>query len=81
MPKLVRFVMINSAIGIFIGWAIAAALLWFNISGLGDMYMRSDVKPIILALMGMSFGVTFGFAYLATAVMLMPTNKDEFDEL
>lgn len=81
MPKLIRFVVINSIIGIVIGWAIAAALLWLNISGLGDLYMRSDSKPVILALLGMSFGVTFGFAYLATAVMLMPTQKDEFDRL
>lgn len=81
MPKLIRFVIVNSAIGIVIGWAIAAALLWMNISGLGDMFARSDAKPVIIALLGMSFGVTFGFGYLATAVMLMPTGKDDFDRL
>lgn len=81
MPKLIRFVVVNSLVGIVIGWAIAAALLWMNVSGLGDMFMRSDAKPVILALLGMSFGVTFGFAYLATAVMLMPTGKDDFDRL
>lgn len=81
MPKLIRFVVINSAIGVLIGWAIAAGLLWMNISGLGDMFAHSDSKPVILALLGMSFGVTFGFAYLATAVMLMPTAKDDFDRL
>ena len=81
VPKLIRFVAINSAIGVVIGWAIAAALLWFNISGLGDMFARSDSKPVIIALMGMSFGVTFGFAYLSTAVMLLPTRKDDFDRL
>ena len=81
MPKLIRFVVLNSIIGILIGWAIAAALLWMNVSGLGDMFVRSDSKPVILALLGMSFGVTFGFAYLSTAVMLMPTGKDDFDRL
>ena len=81
MPKLIRFVVLNSIIGILIGWAIAAALLWMNVSGLGDMFVRSDSKPVILALLGMSFGVTFGFAYLSTAVMLMPTGKDDFDQL
>lgn len=81
MPKLIRFVIFNSIIGILIGWAIAAALLWMNVSGLGDMFVRSDSKPVILALLGMSFGVTFGFAYLSTAVMLMPTGKDDFDRL
>ena len=81
MPKLIRFVVLNSIIGIVIGWAIAAALLWMNIGGLGDLFARSDSKPVIVALLGMSFGVTFGFAYLATAVMLMPTQKDDFDQL
>lgn len=81
MPKLIRFVVFNSIVGILIGWAIAAALLWMNVSGLGDMFVRSDSKPVILALLGMSFGVTFGFAYLSTAVMLMPTGKDDFDRL
>ncbi|MBO6552967.1 MAG: hypothetical protein JJ926_05295 [Roseitalea sp.] len=81
MPKLIRFVVINSAIGVLIGWAIAASLLWMNISGLGDMFMHSDAKPVVIALLFMSFGVTFGFAYLATAVMLMPTAKDDFDRL
>jgi len=81
MPKLIRFVVFNSIVGVLIGWAIAAALLWMNVSGLGDMFVRSDSKPVILALLGMSFGVTFGFAYLSTAVMLMPTGKDDFDRL
>ncbi|WP_306118636.1 MULTISPECIES: hypothetical protein [unclassified Roseitalea] len=81
VPKLIRFVALNSAIGIMIGWAIAGALLWMNVSGLGDMFMQSDAKPVVLALLGMSFGVTFGFAYLSTAVMLMPTRKDDFDRL
>lgn len=81
MPKLIRFVVLNSAVGVLIGWAVAAALLWLNVSGLGDMFMRSDSKPVIVALLGMSFGVTFGFAYLATAVMLMPTSRDDFDRL
>ena len=81
MPKLVRFVVVNASIGVLIGWAIAAALLWMNIGGLGDLYAHSDSKPVILALLGMSFGVTFGFAYLSTAVMLMPTGKDDFDRL
>lgn len=81
MPKLIRFVVLNAAIGIVIGWAIAAALLWMNVSGLGDMYAHSDAKPLILALLGMSFGVTFGFAYLSTAVMLLPASKDDFDRL
>ncbi|MEN0000920.1 MAG: hypothetical protein AAF940_08545, partial [Pseudomonadota bacterium] len=67
--------------GIAIGWFIAAALLFTDVGGLGGLYARSDVKPQILATLGMSFGTTFGFGYLATAVMLLPTDKDEFDKV
>mgnify|MGYP004351916879 CR=1 FL=1 len=36
---------------------------------------------VYFALLGLTFGITFGFAYLATAVMLIPTSKDDFDKL
>ncbi|MFZ1680621.1 MAG: hypothetical protein WAT70_06340 [Rhizobiaceae bacterium] len=79
MPKLVRFVLVNSAIGVAIGWAIAAGLIWFNISGLGDLVMHSSSRVAALVVLGSSFGITFGFAYLTTSVLLLPTDKDEFD--
>ena len=51
LPKLIRFVLVNSLIGIAIGWFIAAALLFTDVGGLGGLYARSDVKPQILARM------------------------------
>ena len=81
MPKLIRFVLVNSLIGIAIGWFIAAALLFTDVGGLGSLFANSNMKPQILAILGMSFGTTFGFGYLATAVMLLPTDKDEFDKI
>ena len=60
MPKLVRFVLINSIVGIVLGWLIAAAMVHFNIGNLGELISHTD---------------------LATAVMLIPTSKDDFDKL
>ena len=80
LPKLVRFVMINSLIGILIGWAVAFGV-WFNIAGFGDRFFQSHDKPIIAFILAMSFGITFGFGYLTTAVLLLPTDKDDFDRL
>ncbi len=31
--------------------------------------------------MAVSFGVTFAFAYLTTALLLLPTDKDDFERL
>lgn len=81
MPKLIRFVLVNSLIGMAIGWAVAFGLIWFNVNGLGDMFARSDSKWIVALILGASFGSTFGFAYVTTAVLLLPTDKDEFDKL
>ena len=81
MPKLVRFVLVNSIIGIVIGWLIAAGMVHFNIGHLGELIDHTRYKVAAIALLGLTFGITFGFAYLATAVMLLPTNKDDFDKL
>lgn len=81
MPKLIRFVLVNSLIGVLIGWMIAAAMLYTDIGGIGGLFMRSNDKlPILILLLGSS-GITFGFAYLTTAVLLIPTDKDKFDQL
>jgi hypothetical protein len=81
VPKLIRFVVVNSLIGIAIGFAVAFGLVWFNINGLGDMFARSDSKAIVALILGASFGSTFGFAYVTTAVLLLPTDKDDFDKI
>jgi len=81
MPKLVRFVLVNALSGIAFGWLVAAGVVYFNIGNLGDLIDHTQHKVAAVAMLGLTFGITFGFAYLATAVMLMPTGKDDFDKL
>ncbi|MFZ2098937.1 MAG: hypothetical protein WAU86_00055 [Oricola sp.] len=81
MPKLVRFVLVNSLTGVAIGWLVAAGVVHFNIGNLGDLIDHTRYKVAAVAMLALTFGITFGFAYLATAVMLMPTGKDDFDRL
>jgi hypothetical protein len=81
MPKLVRFVLINSLTGIAIGWLVAAGVVHFNIGNLGVLIDHTHHKVAAVAMLALTFGITFGFAYLATAVMLMPTNKEDFDRM
>ncbi|QKV18377.1 hypothetical protein [Oricola thermophila] len=81
MPKLVRFVLVNSFTGIAIGWLIAAAAVHFNVANLGELLDHTQHKVAAIVMLALTFGITFGFAYLATAVMLMPTSKDDFDKL
>jgi len=81
MPKLVRFVLVNSLTGVAIGWLIAAGVVHFNIANLGVLIDHTQHKVAAVVMLAITFGITFGFAYLATAVMLMPTGKDDFDKL
>ena len=81
LPKLIRFVVLNSLIGVMIGWLIAAGLVWFNILGFGDRFTHAANKLPVIVLLAGSFGVTFGFGYLTTAVLLLPTDKDDFDRM
>lgn len=80
LPKLVRFVMVNSAIGIVIGWAVAGFLVYFNIHGFGELVMHSRHRIPAIIVLASSFGITFGFGYLTTSILLLPTDKDEFDK-
>ncbi len=81
MPKLIRFVLLNSLIGMVIGWLVAAGIIWFNIGGFGDRFAQSHDKPIVVVILAISFGVTFAFAYLTTSLLLLPTDKDDFERL
>lgn len=81
LPKLVRFVIVNSLIGMVIGWLIAAGLVWFNIGGFGDRFDNAQNKLAVIFLLAGSFGVTFGFAFLTTSVLLLPSDKDDFDKI
>ena len=81
LPKLIRFVIVNSLIGMVIGWLIAAGLVWFNIGGFSDRFDNAQNKLAVIFLLAGSFGVTFGFAFLTTSVLLLPTGKDDFDKI
>ncbi|MEM9107921.1 MAG: hypothetical protein AAGC96_19945 [Pseudomonadota bacterium] len=81
LPKLIRFVLVNSLIGNGLGWLIAAAVLYFDLNGLGNLVMESRNMGMALFIMFFSFGFTFAFAYLTTAVLLLPTDKDDFDRI
>lgn len=81
LPKLIRFVISNSLLGVAVGWLVACGVLWLNINGIGDLVMNSRSSTVAIFILFISFGFTFAFAVLATAVMLIPVDKDDFDRL
>lgn len=80
MPKLIRFVIVNASFGVFVGWLIAAAVVYYNLNGFGDLVLGSKSRITAFFILFVSFGSTFGFAVLATAIMLIPVQEQNEGE-
>jgi len=70
MPKLLKFILKNIAIGIVVGWSFVAALLYFDVGGFGTLVLNSSMKWVALSMLALFFAVTFGSAAVASAVLL-----------
>ena len=64
------YLILHSMLGILIGAIIGAALIWFNIAGLGQMVQNSS-NPMGYALLLISgFAYTFGLLTVGTGVVI-----------
>jgi hypothetical protein len=73
--EMLWFLAINAAFGMAIGVAVAAALVWFNLYGLGAHIIRSQMPALSFAMMAVPLAFTFGGAVTASAIMLMPYER------
>ena len=78
LPKLIRFLGMHAAFGAALGIGIAGALLWLDVAGLGRLFAAEQSGFAAGLLYFGSFAFTFASAAMGTAVMLLPTSKDEF---
>ncbi len=76
LPRLVRFMFRNAAIGIAAGWIFLGMLLWADVGGLYSLIAHSRLGHVALFLLFGGFAVTFGAAGVSSAVLL----GHEFDE-
>ncbi|MFN7101258.1 MAG: hypothetical protein ACK4N1_01415 [Pseudorhizobium sp.] len=73
--EMLWFLAINAAFGMGIGVALASAMVWFNLYGLGMHISRSQMPVLSFAMMAVPLALTFGGAVTATAIMLMPYER------
>ncbi len=71
MPKLFRFLLINTLVGVGASWLLLAALLMADVWGLGGLVARSQDGVLAIAMLAAGFAITFGSASVATAVLTM----------
>jgi hypothetical protein len=76
LPRLVRFLLVNCAIGIAGGWTLLAALLATDTAGLRTLIWNEASPAIPIALLAAGFGVTFGSAAMGAALMAMRRGDD-----
>ncbi len=79
LPRLVRFILRNIALGIGVGWALLSALLWSDMGGIRTLISHSANGFIPLYLLFGGFAVTFGPAAVASAVLLGHEFRDDDD--
>ena len=72
---MLRFLLLHALVGTLLGMLTAAAVIWFNIGGLGTLIGNSANPVIPVLLIVVPFGSIFGGAATASAILLMPYEK------
>jgi len=70
-----RFLATNATLGMAIGVAIFAALLWLDTGGIASRIARAENPILPLFLIAIPFCLTFGGAVAASAIMLLPYRR------
>jgi hypothetical protein len=76
LPRLVRFLLLNAAIGIGAGWFLLTLPLWTDVNGVGTLIWASDSPALAITMLAAAFAITFGGAAAAAAVMMMRFEND-----
>ncbi|MGP0040933.1 MAG: hypothetical protein ACLPJW_09615 [Rhodomicrobium sp.] len=78
VPRLIRFLLVNCAIGVAGGWTLLAALLATDTAHLRTLILNEASPAIPVLLLAAGFAITFGSAAMGAAVMAMrPGDEDD----
>jgi hypothetical protein len=73
---LVKYVLVSAADGVAAGWTFLLILLWTDIGGLGALVHGSADGVIALAVLLLSFGITFSLIGIGWRVMVLLPDDD-----
>lgn len=76
MPKLIHLYIRHVAIGFSLSAAFVAALVGFDVAGLGHLIMASDAGLLALVMLFVFNGLVFASVQFAVAVMRMGSDND-----
>ena len=76
-PRLIRFLLVNCAIGVAGGWTLLAGLLVTNTGNLRTLILDSSSPALPIVLLATGFAITFGSAAMGAAVMMLRNGEDD----
>ncbi len=79
LPRLIRFLLVNCAIGIAGGWTLLAAMLVTDTARLRTLIWNEASPAVPIILLASGFAITFGSAAMGAAVMAMRPGDDSDD--
>lgn len=77
--RLARFLGANLLLGAAAGWAFVAAILYFDIGGIGGLVARSGDRVLAVGILLAVMTITWGSAAMGTAVFLLPFSEADHD--
>lgn len=77
MPKLIRLYIVNTAIGFALSVAFVAALVGFDVGGLGRLILGSDIGAVALVMLVVFNGIVFAGVQFGFAIMRMAVDSDD----
>jgi hypothetical protein len=77
MPKLIHLYIRHIAIGFSLSAVFVAALVGFDVAGLGHLILASDAGILALAMLFVFNGLVFASVQFAFAVMRMGSDNDD----
>ncbi len=79
MPKLIRFYILNCAIGFTVSGVFTFAIMWFNVANLWHLISTSDIGLMAIIVFWVLNGIVFAGVQFGVAVMLMADSDDKDD--
>jgi len=73
--QMLRFMALHALIGVVLGGATAAALIYLDVGGIGTRIARAANPVLPVLLLVVPFASLFGGAATASAILLMPYEK------
>ncbi len=77
MPKLVWFLLRNALAGVVLADAFVAYLILADVGGLGTLILASPDWLLVMGLLLVGMGVTFGSVQMGIAVMLLAADEGD----